>query len=933
MIVWDPIKQYPTLSRHLLEVCYETGCGHPLSFWCWQDGRKSRYNPRCLYGVDGTTVLICQIFRCRSNHFITGCDPRVLNTFSQQISLPFVLLHRTGVTLQAYTTIFDMVCQGTSFSDIESFFLWRCQEKHSSTRLTLHKLGMCFEEVACPKQYISNDLIMELFITMFNKMKIFLQESMYSITAECLSCDHTFKLPKHIGLKRGNDWVPQYDSMFIIQSDKGEILFWQLTVGSAYNAVCDGLKSLNQRITDAQNKVKMVIIDNCCTWKRKLMDTFGEHVKIKLDIFHAMKRVSTVLSKKHPHFYNCVQDLRLVFRSKGDNGPVRSMPTPSPTILLANTQCFIEKWGAVTSEEKGNILSPAAVKEFAKLKKHMEKGCLSEIPPKFGTNRNENLHRSINHRLAGHRLGVELAVALLSVFFHSWNMKRRGCSQSIYTSYLESSVSSTGLHQFGIGVSSEKLHCEQQLGTAFNGYSSCNTAEAIETINALRGTLPSCESSATLDILQRALTSSVLEDFLSTISDTVPKSARISMQMTSHIKEQALTEDKQAWTEYDEEEDPFTDDEQVHTKRLANVLHSYNIDVIDVPRDGDCLFASIATSILLQYQTMSAKILEHMQSISIDVKMSRSEVAKQLRQLLVQEWLTYHSEYRKFFEGAPEFDYETEVQKYLKPGVFSSTLGDAMLFGLSSVLRLPLVVFTSIESWPCMTIHPRSIPLDPMPILLAYLQAGPGHYSLAVRKTDHHVQSTDPSASPQNESTKCRCGRGRNASNKQKPRCSTSSQYASRCPCLRSSKGCVAQCECQGCDNPFGKNSTSQASQQARSRKKRPRYEEQQLARSTSSVKYMKICGEQPISGRWTTIEHYVLLAIIYNVCDKNTMNFDKIDTISDTYREILDFVIKHNIPVSLAGKSSVQIKAKMQQNLKEDQVSKECKTINILPV
>ena len=55
--------------------------------------------------------------------------------------------------------------------------------------------------------------------------------------------------------------------------------------------------------------------------------------------------------------------------------------------------------------------------EIDKLKVHIERGCLSDIPPHFGTNRNENLHRSLNERLMGSRLGVETTVALLQHFF------------------------------------------------------------------------------------------------------------------------------------------------------------------------------------------------------------------------------------------------------------------------------------------------------------------------------------------------------------------------------------------------------------------------------------------------------------------------------------------------------------------------------------
>ena len=75
--------------------------------------------------------------------------------------------------------------------------------------------------------------------------------------------------------------------------------------------------------------------------------------------------------------------------------------------------------------------------------------------------------------------------------------------------------------------------------------------------------------------------------------------------------------------------------------------------------------------------------------------------------------------------------YEAESSKYTQSGVFSSDLGDAMLLGLANVLQLRIVVFSSIESWPYFIIHPQTVPIDSPPILLAYLQIGPGHYSLA----------------------------------------------------------------------------------------------------------------------------------------------------------------------------------------------------------
>ena len=84
---------------------------------------------------------------------------------------------------------------------------------------------------------------------------------------------------------------------------------------------------------------------------------------------------------------------------------------------------FVKKWLRICSDD---VKAPAVMKEIDNLRKHMQKGCLSGIPSSFGTNRNENLHRMLNKRLAGNRLGVQLTVAHLSTFFHSWNLKRSG---------------------------------------------------------------------------------------------------------------------------------------------------------------------------------------------------------------------------------------------------------------------------------------------------------------------------------------------------------------------------------------------------------------------------------------------------------------------------------------------------------------------------
>ena len=52
---------------------------------------------------------------------------------------------------------------------------------------------------------------------------------------------------------------------------------------------------------------------------------------------------------------------------------------------------------------------------------HIDKGCLSGIPPGCGTNRNERLHKDLNAHMTNSIYGVELAYALLTSLFFRHN--------------------------------------------------------------------------------------------------------------------------------------------------------------------------------------------------------------------------------------------------------------------------------------------------------------------------------------------------------------------------------------------------------------------------------------------------------------------------------------------------------------------------------
>ena len=165
-------------------------------------------------------------------------------------------------------------------------------------------------------------------------------------------------------------------------------------------------------------------------WKHKLKDVFGQILDVKLDLFHAVQRVIKKVPKRDKRGRTMklirkrmINDLRMVFRDPSDIGSSRMANTPSPEVMLQNLDNFLKKWNDQKHEEN-NVLPCQTTEELDKLRTHIEKGCLSNIPPSGGTNRNEALHKTLRKNISRQRIGVQLALALLGTSFYIWNENR-----------------------------------------------------------------------------------------------------------------------------------------------------------------------------------------------------------------------------------------------------------------------------------------------------------------------------------------------------------------------------------------------------------------------------------------------------------------------------------------------------------------------------
>ena len=580
-----------------------------------------------------------------------------------------------------------------------------------------------------------------------------------------------------------------------------------------------------------------------------------------------------------------------MFRDRHDTGEKRTMKTPEKEILSQNLDRFVKKWSHITRTGQGgedDLFRPNFIQQITNLKEHISSGYLSGIPPGYSTSINESLHEKLNDLFAGAKMGPELALALLTIFFYSWNSRRRNKKRGIQ---IVKPLSSLQAEQ-------AKCRFKENCNTATNTVSKQPKEKFGIGVSENRNKDASSSNCPEDDGLHSAVVSHIFNSARNRVSlaknNSCTPNGIYDFYLLPSIFHQVI---KSTLTAHKRENNKDT----VRAALLANITAN-GFKIVEMPANGDCLFHSVSFSLS---QVIQAKqddvLLRHLNSLGINGKTTTQEMCTRLRELMVHEWKKDKQLYKEMLTREMQDTFLDTVDNYLTPGEYSGDLGDLMLSALVNALKVPVYLLTSIENFPVTSIFPQKELMSSNTIIyLAFTGSGSGHYDALVEGL-----KGDSNALP----TKCSCGKNKYDS---KRKCCTdeNAQYKVRCPCFNNKQACIPQCRCKGCGNPYGMKQDTIKGKPVISRKRKATELGGMRAKGQS---FLEREGEEVKIGRWTDLETVILLEaaekVIGDIKDWTIPKTDELEQLVTLYNEVTCFAKSHGYMCDKKNKEQTRCK------------------------
>ena len=790
VLIWDVQKLFPNLTLNC-PTCADRGSVQQLTSTRWKSGDgAARDKPRILYDSTGLVQLVSRVYYCKNQHEFVAHDELILRQSRLHITEPFVLFHKSGLTRNLYNMIESHDAAGLSVSDTMKVWSQMICINYQGIRDIFCARTESFNKEDFPTDYLDifggrkgQKLITAVLNTTYFLKEKYYDNRMSCIDATAISCDHTFKVPVNIGLWVCQKWVKIYKSLFIVLNETGLVVGWQLCRNSKFESVENLLQRLFTRFEKSERTLVFIHIDNCCTWRALLKGIFGEHIQVKLDWFHGIQRVTSEVPRKKGVTEEMkslrrkmIANLKMVVRQPHDYGSQRKSSTADEVSMERNINEFLKIWR--DQEIDGSLVLPqSALKAIDGLLIHVRSGCLSNIPPSGGTNRNEAIHRPINKAFKGQRFGVQTAIASLGKFFYRWNERKQSMIKNIVLPIDFHSIKDENDEFFGTEQRQEPFKkgsyiCEDdqppqpchylssEKGESSEEENEDDTASADEDENRINIAMDihkrCLEKLQIVEALDETMKGMVLSDVGSVFHPFSIFSLFLATDSRSTLERQIFAEELH---------------ERCTLKKHCSPESTNSMS----------FFFSMVCALehLLSDSTEEEKNFYEVLGLSSH---NRYEKMSGLIALALEDFNKNELFYRQFV--SEEKDFKEELKTFEDNMAMESPFCKLLFLAAAEVLRLPIVMMTDLEHFPLLVIFPRSSCIVKRPLLIQIQNDLNGSFKvshLLPKKGDvcSNNDSTSAIKSLTSSNDGCRCGMGAN-----KHKIGAISCNTTRCKCF-----------------------------------------------------------------------------------------------------------------------------------------------------
>ena len=179
----------------------------------------------------------------------------------------------------------------------------------------------------------------------------------------------------------------------------------------------------------------------------------------------------------------------------------------------------------------------------------------------------------------------------------------------------------------------------------------------------------------------------------------------------------------------DDNKDPTVKE---HLKTLSRNLAGFHLEVDEIPKDGDCALSSIVRMLRGSLSNgHHPDLRKHL--IGLGLLKTEKEDTRKLRECFVDEIVKEENELLAFFPSQDRNEITQTAKQFRRQGVFDTALGDFVIRVCAELLRVPIMVVTSLSSLPYVPFVPSN-PLSRQFMYVAYHYYGAGHYDATRKK-------------------------------------------------------------------------------------------------------------------------------------------------------------------------------------------------------